>query len=361
VSFIAVLLTTRLQEIADFAAIGAQGQFVFWFTLYQIPYILPLAIPISCLISAILLVSRLSTTYELTALRASGMTLKNMMTPILLAAACVSLFNFYVASELATSSHLKSRVLEQELRSINPLLLLENRQLIKYKGIYVNSLGPTRVGESASDLVIALANKKNNRISLMFAKNIRLESLNLIGDKVTLVNSLGVNERDLPDHLFIENMNNITTSSKDFLQMLKGNGEARIKTDYLKLSLLLLRSEEDLKGLNKTDPKDLELVSFYQKRIVRNFTEILRRIDLGVAPLTFTLMGIAFGITISRRSSHRGILWVLCLSTLFMFSYFAGKGMDHRLLPSALLFLGPHLLIVAASLRTLNKVSKGIE
>lgn len=77
-AFIAVLLTTRLDEIAHFASMGPEGFYIILYTLYQIPYILPIAIPISCLISSILLIQRLSRSHELTALRASGMGLKTI-------------------------------------------------------------------------------------------------------------------------------------------------------------------------------------------------------------------------------------------------------------------------------------------
>ena len=46
VSFIALLLVSRLQEIAHFASMGAPPLYLIYFILYQIPYVLPIAIPI---------------------------------------------------------------------------------------------------------------------------------------------------------------------------------------------------------------------------------------------------------------------------------------------------------------------------
>src|SRR6516225_5987237 len=98
-SFVAVLLTTRLDEIAHFASLGPEGWYILRFTFYQIPYILPIAIPVSALISAILLIQRLSHSQELTAFRASGMSIMGVLSPILIAGMLLSLANFYVASE----------------------------------------------------------------------------------------------------------------------------------------------------------------------------------------------------------------------------------------------------------------------
>ena len=55
VAFIAILLTMRLDEIASLMTLGAGVTELVWFTLQQIPYILPIAIPISALISSMLL------------------------------------------------------------------------------------------------------------------------------------------------------------------------------------------------------------------------------------------------------------------------------------------------------------------
>ena len=46
-SFIAILLVLRFQEIARFASSGTAQLKVLLFTLLQIPYILPIAIPVS--------------------------------------------------------------------------------------------------------------------------------------------------------------------------------------------------------------------------------------------------------------------------------------------------------------------------
>src|SRR5579863_9043123 len=81
-AFIGVLIVLRFQEIARFATSGAAKLKILLFTLLQIPYILPIAIPVSCLIAAMLLFQRLSHTQELTALRTSGFGLKTISTPL---------------------------------------------------------------------------------------------------------------------------------------------------------------------------------------------------------------------------------------------------------------------------------------
>jgi lipopolysaccharide export system permease protein len=154
-AFIAMLLTTRLDEIAHFAALGPEGLLILTFALNQIPYVLPIALPIACLISTILLIQRLSRTHELTALRAAGLGINEILAPILIAATFLAATNFFIVSELATHSHLTTSLLKNELRAVNPLLLLHNKHLMKLKGIFFNTLGPSKLGESSNELIIA--------------------------------------------------------------------------------------------------------------------------------------------------------------------------------------------------------------
>lgn len=362
IAFIAVLLTTRLDEIAHFATLGSEGYYVLWFTLNQIPYVLPIALPISCLISAILLIQRLSRSHELTAFRASGMALNQILTPILVAAACLSLLNFYIVSEAATNSHLATGSIKNELRSINPLLLLHNKHLVRLKGLYFDILGPSKLGETASDVVLAMPNKSNNRINLMIAKKLTASPVAITGKNITLISSLGDDEREQFDSMMLENIEKVTTSIQDFSQLMQKKVWA-LNNDHLKLSLLLVRLNEESKLLAKAreEKKPESELKQIQRSLNRGYSEIIRRVSLAVAIFTFTLMGAAFGVSISRYHSSRGVFFVIGLAALYMIAFFAAKGVDHLFIASSLLYLVPHLVIILLSLWVLNRAAKGVE
>jgi len=82
-TFIAVLIVSRFKEIARFTALTCDFRKTGMFVFYQIPAILPIAIPISTLIASLLLFQKLSRSYELTALRASGLSLRSILAPLL--------------------------------------------------------------------------------------------------------------------------------------------------------------------------------------------------------------------------------------------------------------------------------------
>ncbi len=362
VSFIAILLTTRLDDIAHFASLGSQGIYILQFTLHQIPYLLPIALPISCLLSALVLVQRLSSTQELTALRASGMPIRLIIAPILITAAYLSVFNFYIASELATNSHLATNVLKTELRSVNPLLLLHNKHMMRLKGIYFDTLGSSRMGESASDIIIAMPNRGNNRINLMTAKELQASSGFFTSEGLTFITSIKSDNQERFDHLMVENIGQTDTTTQDFAQILQKK-VLTLNNDHLKLGMLLTRIGDEKKLLEEAKNKGLpsEELKNARRNINRGYTEIFRRLSIAIAVFTFTLMGISFGTTISRTHSNRGVLYVIGLAALYLVTYFTAKSLEYQAFTAATLYLAPHVIIAILSTITLWRVSNGVE
>lgn len=378
-SFIVILLTTRLDDIAHFAALGAEGLYVLWFALYQIPYIIPIALPISCLISAILLVQNLSSKHEITALRASGISLFEIILPLLLASAPLSLVNFYIVSEMATESHLKTGLLKNELRSINPLLLLHNKHLLRMKGIYFDTLGNSKLGEFADDTILAMPNKSNDRLNLMLSKEMLVTPVTFTSKGVTLITSLestketeiqekGIQDKETQDSegsfdtLMIENLGTSITSIPDFSQILQKK-VWKVNNDHLQLPLLLIRVQEDqiaLKNAKIANQPSSE-IKLMQKALSRSYSEIVRRISTGLGIFTFTLMGAVFGLGISRNQSSKGLLFVIGMTAFYLISYFTAKALDQTILISAAIYLLPHLIMIGASIWTLRRLTKGIE
>lgn len=363
ISFLGILLTTRLEEIAHFASLGAPKDMLFWFAFYQIPYILPIAIPVSCLISAILLIQHLSSNQELTALRASGLSLRSILTPLLCTAILLSLVNFATVSEIATHAHLSTRLLEQKLRTVNPLLLLQHKHLSSIHGIYVNALGNSRIGDTAEDLVVAFWNKSSHRINLLLAKQLTASPFSLKGKQITTFTSMDSGDPQSYDNLLVDNIGSLDTSLEDFLYLIKKN-TWRLHDDYLKMSLLLAHIQEQKNALRvaKEEEAPPHVVKQIKRHLNRSLSEVSRRISLALAVFTFTLMGAAFGVNVGRqRSPQRGVAFVVGLATLYLVSFFAAKGVDSSVFLTTFLYMGPHILIAALSIGALWRISRGIE
>lgn len=362
-SFIGLLLVTRLDDIAKFAAMGSEGHLILKFSLYQIPYILPIALPISCLIASILLFQKMSTSSELTALRASGLSIRVILAPILLMALFLSLLNFYIVSELATDSHLATRRLENEIRSVNPLLLLQNPRLLKMKGAYVKVLGPFRPGESAESVVFAVCNKNQDRLNLVLIKQLDSSQEVIGGKQVSLISSINTKTAARFDHLMIENIKNFSTPLSLFSTLMRKGGW-RLSEDHLRLPLLLIRYKDlsnQLKEAKARGEANGQLLQELQERINRCKSEMARRTSVAFAVFSFTIMGVAYGVNISRTRKHKGIITVIGLAALYLVCFFLGKGLSGYVYIAYCLHLIPHILMITLSTWTLKSASRGIE
>lgn len=362
ITFVSILLTTRLDDIAHFATLGPSIGLILKFTFLQVPYILPIAIPLSCLISSVIIFQNLSIRHELTALRAAGFSLKKIFSPILISALLLSTLNFYIVSELATSSHLQTSLLKNEIRSVNPLLLLRNKHLMRAKGYFFDTLGDTHAGESASGVLLATPNKDGDRINLMIAEQLTATADTFSGGEVSIITSVQGSSQNEDNQLIIENVKETTTSIEDFTKMVEKKVWS-LNNDHLSLPFLLVRLNSDWNRVSTL--KNQNAPQHERKHALRNchrcISELLKRISVGLAPFTFTLMGATFALSISRQKSKRSFFVLVILSALYLVSFFAAQSFSHQLPLSTALYFVPHIFIVSLSLWSLSRTSQGYE
>jgi len=361
-AFVAILLTLQLDDIAHFAALGAPLHYILLFTFHQIPYILPIALPLSSLIASLVLTQKLSTSHELAALRAAGFSLRDIMAPIWISAAILTIANFWIVSEFATNSHMRSNLLKSELRSINPLLLLHNKHLMRLKGFYFEAMGDSRVGESASKVILAVFNRNHERLHLLLANQLKANSNIIQGDGVTLISAMAAEEENGFDQLLVENMKSSSTNVRDFSDMLQKK-VSTINNDYLQMPLLLVRIQEQRQQLQEAREKgrDHDQIKTLRHHLDRSLIEVSKRFSIAIAVFSFTLLGTAFGISISRRKQYRSLYLVVGLTAFFLSAFFVAKGLDHQFWTATSLYIIPHLFIIAASLIVLRRTARGIE
>lgn len=337
-AFIIILMTLRMKEIASFASFGASALFVWQFALNQMIFMLPFALPISCFLSAILLVQRLSATHELTAMRALGFSFKDIFTPLILASILLGGVNFILVSEAATWANASSQQLKKKLKTINPLVLLHNKHLMDLKGMRFLSLGPSKIDEYVNQAVLVASNKENTKLHLMVAKYIENSGDLLVCENMTLITNLGAETEKEYDKLLVENMAKATTPSNAFASLLQDKGSSQsFNVERLRLSPLLKHIKQD-----------------------RARSEIARRVSSALSPITFTLMGLAFGINISRRQSKIKLVSAVLLLALYLVIHLLAKDVKNNFPLSIAVFLIPNLLIVSLSFWKMNRLAKGI-
>lgn len=361
VAFVLFLIVMRMKETAEFAALGAPLFQMLLFVLYQFPFILPIAIPVSSLISSILLMQRLSSSHEIIALRSAGFSFKQIIAPILAGALCLSFLNFFLISEVSTNSLLASKKMIQNLSSLNPLLLLQNTQFLKFKNVYV-VVDPLETPLSAQNTMVFIKEKKNNRIAMFYVQNLEAGEGRIKGKNAGLVSTLGVEDDQAFDNLIIDSQEETSTPVTEFVQLLKDN-RLRIPYDHLQLSLLLIQKAAIQEKIKLAKMREASSHSLQQWQILDNKCcyEVMRRVSLGMAPFTFSLLGAAFGIHLGRRQPKKNLLIVIGFAALSCTTFFLAKSSNQSLwIPAAMLYL-PQLSMIAASVRHLGQCNKGVQ
>jgi lipopolysaccharide export system permease protein len=331
-SIVSMLIVSRFKGIAEFATNGSWSHTAL-FTLYQIPFIFPIAFPISALLASFILLQKMSRSHETTALRATGFSLRHILAPLLLTAGFLSLLNFSFSAHIAPLCFRESVNIFCPETKENPLLLLRKRDMLKLNHTHLQL--EEEDGE-VFDLVVVARNGRTHRLELLSAERLHSEKGVIIGKNTAIVAHVG---KDY-DSLFIENQATISMNgellSKFFI---KRPPKATIRA----LDFRLLPRAAMQKGkLGKAA-----------------WTELLRRSSLSLAVFTFTLLGCAFGFEPGKKGSKTAALTTIFLALLLLSSYFLGKGLRFNPTVSLLSFLFPHCLIGLACLRRLHRISRG--
>lgn len=342
--FIAILLLTRLQEIARLATLGSEPSLIFLFALCQIPYILPIAIPISGLIASILLLQRLSHTHELTSFRSSGLSFNQIHTPLLMTAFILSLINFSIVSELTPRSRLYSQKLLHHVMTNSPLFLIKKNKLLKLQNSYVE-MDIKQGGTKAENVIFAMKNDSSDRITLLNAKKIYIKEDQLIGQGVAIISHTAPKNPNWTDHLIIENQESMTTPSKAVSEIITKN-PLHFGYEYLPIKELIKTAFSQ-----KAKAKTIKRMQF----------ELSRRLFFPLITYAFTFMGLSLGVQISRQRNKSGLILTAILTTLTFICSIAAKSYHLAPVKSITCYLFPLLCIFFFSLRFQKRTIQGIE
>lgn len=334
-SIIAALLLMQFEDIARFATSGAPLPTVFLFTCFHIPYLSQIALPICCLLSALLLFRSLSHSFQITAVRSSGISLTKLFFPVLLSGAFLTFISLLLTLYITPVCRAQSVKLIQGIAEENPIFLFQKETFIRFKDTYID-VEKLQPGKKAEDILVITRLPMNERLSIIFAKHITLENLALQGHDVHYITTHPAQDDPSKDNLFLEFDKKLITTAGGFLQNQKD--EAKIKNDFLTSKQLIEQ------GLT---PKDT--------------LELTKRISLGFFPFTFTLLGCAFGVEIGRSQRYRKIISVILLSLGFMIIFATAKSLKKSPVLGCTILYCIQPTIFVCSLITARKTAQGAE
>lgn len=299
-----------------------------------VPYALVFALPMGMLTATLLVFGRLSADQELTAVRASGVSLLSLVTPVLWLGLATSVLAALINLEVAPRCRVGYKQLLYELGVARPTsFLVENRHLTDIPGwtIYIGR----RQSETEFEQVLLYETRNDQLVRRVRARRATVEVdaaarsmlFRLFDAEVfTKASTLGI---DVPTEAVATNQ--VMAADSDWNMVFFGETslplnfsaaravDARPKISEMTFSQLLSeRSELQLRGIDPTPV----------------LVHLHRQVAFSFACLGFTMVGIPLGIRGHRRETSFGIAAGLLLTVVYYSFIILGQSWESR----------PHLL-----------------
>lgn len=273
------------------------------------------------------------------------MGLKTVLYPLFLGGLFLSLVNFTIVTEIGPRCRLMAKELSHEMTSNNPFYIFNKIIEGKMTNAYIE-IRTLKGGKKAKDILLILNNRTQQRLNVMTAKELSIEGSEMIGKDVSILSSVHSEGEDNYDHMVIENQETMSTQAASLSRLLH-DSKWHLRPEFLSFKDLIVRI----------------LLSKNHKCIWKNThgLEIARRISLSLTPLAFTIMGAAFGMQIGRQRNKKGILWAMLLTSLYLSAFIGAKSMKHFPKTAWALYFLPFVVIALFSLRSIKRISQGIE
>ncbi len=359
-AIVVILLTSTLEDVAYFIAVGASFGKILLFLFYKIPYILQIAFPIGGFISGYAIASRMSQAGEITAMRSLGRSITQILTPFLAISGILSLITFLFLFDFAAKSHLATKKLEYDVRSGEPLALLQSGQFLNDHSITLELSGSLKTGQSAKNVLICMMPKGQERLTLALLVNANTNESIFTGETLTLFSTtLSKNAKGENNNtICIENAARKQTPTH-YLHELTQKKKWKVGADHLSMeSVLAVKNEM---------AQDIEIEK-YQGKLSKNtvkkygrFTsEPWRRGSLSLAIMTLTYVGAIFGISIQRARNPYQSGYALLPFFIFIGLYLMGKNIDEVPIIAILCFAISHIILLIMAKMKKTCIEQGI-
>jgi lipopolysaccharide export system permease protein len=364
-----LLLSNVLKEILGLLMTGQVGIVTIILAIgLLIPFVLVFALPMGLLTATLLVFGRFSADNELTAVRASGISLVSLISPVLGLSLLLSGVCAWINMEIAPQCRVAYKKLLLTAGLNRSVMMVPEKTFIKdfkNKIIYVDSVD----GPNLKDILIY--NLEDDKVE----SYIRASEGKLQVDKKTSTVTVQLTDawrvgniegRSTPQPVYSE-MLTITTNS-----LFGKLGEERIKVTDMSLSQLWSEQENLEKriaspgAIEKVSREELpaKLKELEQQRDELTLPikiQIHRQFSFSFACIGFTLLGIPLGIRAHRRETTFGIAGALVLVLLYYSFFIVGQSLGTRpeLFPYLILWL-PNFIFQAVGAILLWRANRGI-
>lgn len=305
-----VMYVGTVVQAIDLMARGVSGLLIMKVFSLNIPFVLSFVIPMSVLVTVLLHFGRLSADGEITAMKASGISLWQIATPILFLSVLLSILCLYINAELSPRSHFARRQMLRNLGEEDPMALLE-------EGMFISDFPDVEVfigkkhGQQLEDIILYKFNGTNTEVEVIaksgtvdMDRTNRIMNIQLFDVRMT--------EFDAKDPSKTRTLSAASYPlSLDLNDMLKPGGEIRKKPADMSYAELIIAAQ-NARQQNPHMPE--ERVPQHRTKLA---VEASQRLALSLSCFSFTLLAIPLGIRSHRKESSIGIGIALVLLFLF--------------------------------------------
>ena len=272
--------------------------------LYYMPFSLSIAIPVGVFVATMLVFGRMSADNEITAMRACGISVLQIISPLIILAFILTCFCLALQLEIGPYYAGKGKELLKTIAVSRPLSIIDPGRPIDYQGssIYIGD----RVGEKGIKDVQIFQFATSPSEKKYLKQDITAASGQILVDAkkrhliIELFDSSIVRYtpgKKRPDRTFSKRFQLILDYGKKFNEI-----KLAKRTTFLSLKDLFAKT------------------IMYHKRGMSTLAleiELNRRIAFGLAPIAFLLLGMPLAIRTSRRETSVGLLIGVVLAGLY--------------------------------------------
>lgn len=316
---------------------------VLWAVAMLLPFGLVFALPMGLLTATLLVFGRLSADQELTAVRAGGVSLLALVTPVLWIGVLAAGVSAFATLELAPRSRVAFKEMSYQLGLARPTaLLVEQRYITEFTGwtIYIGR----RRGDAEFENVLLYQSRQDQLAQRINARRARVTS-----DPATRQVILQLFDAEV----FTKSIANVVAEPGPPAPVASpappGSGEWSMvffdEAPPVRLDLSGSQPLGDKPKLNEMTARQLLAERDEQLRRGIDPTPVLvnlhRQVSFSFACVSFTLIGIPLGLRGHRRETSFGIAAALLLTAVYYSFIILGQSWETR--PQ----MHPHLIVWA--------------
>lgn len=359
-----LLLGNVLQEILKLLVNGQIGfGIVICAVALLIPFVLVYSLPMGLLTATLLVFGRFSADHELTAARASGISLISLSTPILLLSLCCCALSAWINMDLGPASRAGYKNLINESRSdLATAQFPEGRLIYDFPG-YIFLIGKNQNGELQNVDIWQYDKSTNQETTYMFAPqgNVEIDATN----KQLSIHLHNATSRSVKGvQAMFGTWPEFLLGPFDFGQTNKPSTPSISNMTFFQLQGELQRREKLLEFLPATTNTAAEWraqIKETERAIEEVHSQMHEQVASSFACFGFALVGIPLGIRVHRRETNIGIAVALGLVLVYYSFMILGSSLASR--PECyphLIFWLPNFIFQAVGAVLLWRANKGI-